>query len=466
MSTQLTARAGVQAYDRLLTNLSFEDFLDFVKLRSDAPLNPTITSWLKWDYLMEQARAWANGASEIDLKDRQLGYSWLVAAYSVWRARGGAAVALISKGQLESRELLSKCAFVERYLPAHLQDRPVARVDDIRYRSGGSVMAFPSTPDAGVSFTFQLVIMDEAHFHAYAAENYAAIRPTLSAGGQFIALSTADPSMGPNGWFPSIYWASKHGDTEYAARFVPWHVRPGRDREWLEKERRAFVGLPEAFDAYYAETDAEAFVARSGLVYPQFTEARHVKQAPFAIQDARRVVAGVDFGGGDPTAVVVLAMDGSQRIHQFAEFYERGAVGADRIGGFLSQFPHLGAVMCDPSQGTAIATLVQTFGLPAQAADNRRGDGMGLVSFLLDNDRLTIEPDNRHSIEEFPGYRWREATDPSDKQRYQTKTPVDHHADAMDARRYACAEMLAMLMPHTELPYHAMGGRPLARKAV
>ncbi len=452
--------------DRLITAGDFLDFLRFVKLRSDDPLNPTIASWIPWDYLVEQAEAWAGGASEIDLKDRQLGYSWLVAAFAVWKARGGAAVALISKGQLESRELLSKCAFVERYLPPHLQDHPTARVDDIRYKSGGSVMAFPSTPDAGVSFTFQVVIMDEAHFHPYAAENYAAIRPTLSAGGQFIALSTADPSMGPNGWFPAIYWASKSGQTEYKSRFVPWHVRPGRDREWLEKERRAYHGLPEAFDAYYAETDAEAFVARSGLVYPQFTEARHVRTAPFQIEVARRVVAGVDFGGGDPTAVVILGMDGSQRIHQFAEFYERGAVGADRIGGFLSQFPNLDAVMCDPSQGTAIATLQQTFNLPAQAADNRRGDGMGLVSFLLDNDRLTIDPTCRHSIEEFPGYRWREATDPSDKQRYQTKTPVDHHADAMDARRYGIAELLAMLMPHAVLPTHTLGGKRMTRQAV
>ncbi|MCR4373435.1 MAG: hypothetical protein NUW22_01140, partial [Acidobacteria bacterium] len=221
-------RAAIRvAAERELVRREFVDFLGFMFIRSDDPLNPVVSKWLPWPYLIAQALFWALGVSEVILKDRQLGYSWLAAAFAVFRARNGAAVAVISKGQLEAREFLAKCAFVERHLPAHLRtarERDI-QTDKITFTdAGGVIMAFPSTPDAGVSFTFQLVIMDEAHFHPYAGPNYAALRPTVSAGGQIIILSTADPELGSFGWFPEMYWASKRGETGYASRFVPWHV--------------------------------------------------------------------------------------------------------------------------------------------------------------------------------------------------------------------------------------------------
>lgn len=443
----------------------FEFFLRYVRIRSDDPLNPVVSKWQAWDYLIDQARAWATGESEVALKARQLGYSWLVAAYAVWRARNHAWVALISKGQLEARELAAKCAFVEQHLPDWLQVGATVRVDDISFPGDGKIMAFPSTPDAGVSFTFQLVVMDEAHFHPYAAQNYSAIRPTLSAGGQFIALSTADPSLGPNGWFPAMYWASKRGETGYSARFIGWDARPGRDVAWLQRERAAYQGLPEEFDAYYPDSDTAAFVARSGLVFPQFSTVRHVRSEPVGITGAARVVAGVDFGGGDPTAVVILGLDKLHRVHQYAELYRRGAVGLDEIGGFLRRYP-VDTVVCDPSQGVAIETLRQTFHLPARAANNKRGEGLGMVAFLLDNDRLTIDPSCTESIAEFPGYRWANKVDPNDKTRFATSTPVDHHADAMDARRYAVLEITAMLSAHTGPRILRLDGREPARRAV
>ena len=466
MTTLTKERAFDMVQVEELCRRSFIDFLDFVRIRSDDPLAPVVSAWQPWDYLLDQARSWASGTSEIDLKARQIGYSWLVAAYAVWRARSpaGAMVALISKGQLESRELAAKCAFVEAHLPDWLRVGATVRVDDIAFPGGGKIMAFPSTPDAGVGFTFQVVIMDEAHFHPYAAQNYAAIRPTLSAGGQFIALSTADPSLGPNGWFPQMYWASKAGETGYEARFIGWATRPGRDAAWLRRERAAYQGLPEEFDAYYPDSDAAAFVARSGLVFPQFSAVRHVREAVTPLRECVRVVAGVDFGGGDPTAVVVLGLDKQHHVHQYAEFYKRGAVGVDEIVGFLARIPGLGVAVCDPSQAVAIETMRRQ-GINARPANNKRGEGLGMVAFLLDNDRLTIDPSCTESIAEFPGYRWANKTDPNDRTKYATSTPVDHHSDAGDARRYAVLEITAMLHETVGPLVRTFTGRRPARSA-
>jgi hypothetical protein len=156
---------------------------------------------------------------------------------------------------------------------------------------------------------------------------------------------------------------------------------------------------------------------------------------------------------------------GRQHIHQYAEFYKRGAISLDEIGGFLRRYP-VGKVVCDPSQAVAVATLRRTFGLPAVPANNKRGEGLGMVSFLLDHDRLTIHPSCTESIAEFPGYRWATKVDPNDRTRFATTTPVDHHGDAMDARRYAVLELTAMLHKGVTLPTRTIDGRPLARHAV
>lgn len=455
---------GIVAAQKLTTD-SFVDFLTYCKVRSDDPLNPTVTAWEPWPYLTVRAEAWAAGRSEVVLKARQLGYTWLLAAYLAWCARKGWSCGVVSKGQDESRAVLERVRFIEANLPVWLRADIPPNSDRAVFRdTGGDIRAFPSTSDAGVSHTFQVVAFDEFAFHPHGSENYAAIAPTTSAGGQMLIMSTAEPSLGPSGIFHDLYWASKAGATGYGAHFEPWHARPARDDAWLKRERARFTGLPEEFDAYYPDSDTAAFVARSGLVFPQFSTMRHVRAAPQLLSDCVRVVAGVDFGGGDPTAVVVLGLDKRHHVHQYAEFYKRGAVATDEIIAFLRPYKP-GAVVCDPSQGVAIETMRRQ-GIPARGANNKRGEGLGMVSFLLDHDRLTIDPACVDSIAEFPGYRWPMRVDPNDKTRYATTTPVDHHADAMDARRYAVLEITAMLHDAVQLPKRTISGRPLARSAV
>lgn len=448
---------------RELASRSFVEFLDHVSIRSDDPENPGVAKWQSWPSLLERARSWEQGNDEVILKARQLGFTWLMAAYLTWRARNGAACAVFSVGQREAREVIRRIRYIEANLPAWMQDEPGGSADEVRYPSGGSVHAFPSTEHAGISYTFQVIAADEGAFHPYGAQNYAAYRPTISAGGQFLLFSTADPSLGPAGFFYDIYWASKRGETPYKAVFVPWDARPDRDEAWLANERSAFTGLPEEFDAYYPSSDAEAFVGRSGLVYGEFSTTRHVvSEHPWEWKNSVRKVAGVDFGGGDPTAVVILGMSGTHKVHQFGEFYQRGPVSVEDIANFISQWPGVGMVLCDPSEPVAIETLRRA-GIAAQAANNKRGEGIGFTKWMLEKDRLSIHASCTNSIHEFPGYRWKEQTDPHTKERYATSTPVDHHADAMDARRYALLDLMAVIRRGPVVS--SLTGRPRARSA-
>lgn len=457
---------------------SFLEFLQHVYIQPDMDrelYDPDVqfsprggVQWQPWPYLVERAESWAARNSESIVKARQLGISWLAAAFALWSAQYHPYfhVAVFSVGQREARVQLARSRFIYENLPPAHQRGVSFHSDDAECASGSMIIAFPSTEHTGISYTFRLVMRDEAAFHPYGAQNFAAVQPTLSAGGQFIDMSTANPRLGPSGDFHDRYWASKRGETGYAAVFIPWNARPGRDAVWRARQRAAFVGMPEEFDAYYPETDAEAFVARSGLVYPQFSEARHVRTARIPLAQCVRAVAGVDWGGGDPTAITILGLEPRHHAHQYGEFAKRGSVGVDEIAAFISRYPTVRQVRCGADEPVAIATLQTALGrgYDVQAADTRRAEGLGLVAFLLENDRLTIEPDCKQSIAEFPGYRWAERTDPGDRTRYATKTPVDHHADLHDARRYACSELLAVLInPGTQLPRARPGARAVMR---
>jgi hypothetical protein len=197
------------------------------------------------------------------------------------------------------------------------------------------------------------------------------------------------------------------------------------------------------------------FVSFEGLVYPQFAESLHVRPIespdpiPYESPEVIRRVAGVDFGGGDPTAIVILGQGRSGRIHQYAEHVWTKPVGDVELGGILHEWNERGkldAVWCDPSNQTAIATF-RSAGLPAgpqvngpqgitARAINDRAQGIRLQGELLSRQMLTMNPNCSISIGEFYSYLYRKGLD-GEGSEFRTSTPIDHHADCMDSRRYA-----------------------------
>lgn len=436
--------------EQQLAYRSFPDFLKWCKIESDNPDNPGVIDWEPWDYLMGLAEQWGDGNSQVILKARQLGISWLLAGFGHWRScyHPTSHGALISKGQRESVDLIRRMKFIHDHLPQWLQD-PAARwlTEQVTYSSGSIVRANPSTPDAGLGMQNAWLGMDEYAFHEYGGQNYSALVPTVSAGGQLLIFSTASHLLGPNGPFYERWVEARDGLTPYEPIFLPWDIRPNRDGDWLRREREKFVGLPQDFAAMYPSTAEEAFQAKSGLVYEKWDDKLHVRAPSIPWEACVRRVVGVDFGGGDPTAIVMMGYTKDGHVHQYGEFYERGAIGTDDIAHYIAQWDNrarVSSIECDPSQGTAIETL-RALGLPAQPANNRKTQGITEIAMLIDLGRLTISPECVNSIKEFAGYRWRETNDPNSKERYTTSTPVDHHADAHDARRYAVRAIWGMM---------------------
>lgn len=421
----------------------------FARILSDDPQTPSVIPFALYDYQRDLLEAWDGGESTVLLKSRQLGISWTAALYMYRKAAlNGWNVGYYSRGKDEAvAELEDRILFIHRNLPEWL--RPTFRRRDtlIQFAGGGSIRVFPATRSAGVGYTMQLIVADECAHHEWGAQNYVNYTPSLSKGGQYIAFSTADAELGPAGFFYDLYMGAAAGKTGYTARFLPWHIRPERDAAWLKRERARFDTLTEdEFNSQYPATPGDAFVGKSGLVYPQFSPLRHVKEGvQVRWEDCLYRCAGYDLGGGDPSAIIFLGAykeAGVYHVHQYGEWVKMSGAPSIQemflaISAWHDRAP-LAHIEADPVPGgQTVAHELRRLNLPARTANWARGKGLGLVANYLDNDWLSIDATCKRSIHEFAHYNWVERTDPNDRTRYKTSTPHDRHGDCMDGRRYA-----------------------------
>lgn len=295
------------------------------------------------------------------------------------------------------------------------------------------------------------------------------LRPTLTDyRGDAWFLST--PRRGSD--FETLYKLGMSGDPDWASFKVPTAITRdgtagteviGTNNPWLAKnedgtpnieaaiaelEKARLGSSPSAFaEEYLADFEA----SESDLVFPEFSIETHVRTSPVSWSECKWRVVGIDPGGGDPTAVVPLGVSQSEQIHQYGEFYKQGDVAVDDVISYvakLNSLAPLDMVVVDPSAKGWVEQL-QRYGFPAYPANNARGAGLESVRFMLGNGRLTISPDAQRSIAEFRSYRWAKRRDADTGERYATSTAEDHHADAMDARRYALMAILNGLPNHT-----------------
>jgi len=203
----------------------------------------------KWPHIMEMVQAIIDRRLIVILKARQLGFSWLVAAYAVWLLlfHDGAVVLMLSKGQVEAKTLLKKARFVYRALPDSWQ-LPLETDSTTELSLVGmasKILALPSTEEAGRGETSTVVIQDEAESHEYLEANFTAVKPTIDGGGQMIIGSTAKKKRLIS-LFKELWRGSP--DNGWHSIFMPWHARPGRDQKWYEETRRNIPDIPEAME--------------------------------------------------------------------------------------------------------------------------------------------------------------------------------------------------------------------------
>jgi hypothetical protein len=235
----------------------------------------------------------------IFLKARQLGISWLCLAYALWLAlfHPGKLILLFSQGELEAGEMLRRYKAMYDRLPTWMLTRLPARTIDNTttqgWTNGSRCKCLPATQKAGRSFTASLAILDEAAHQQWGGKLYAAMKPTIDAGGKLFVVSSAN---GADGFFDKLWKKAEAGLTTFKAIFLSWRARPGRDDAWYAA-RKAESTDPDLFAQEYPGCSTEAFIS-SGRTrfHPTWVAAQmaHVRVASVVPDSEYRHLKGMD----------------------------------------------------------------------------------------------------------------------------------------------------------------------------
>ena len=222
---------------------NFYHFLTKVKIVETAGMGKPggIIDFQLWPHLMEIAAYLLSKRLIVMIKSKQIGASYILAAYVVWFAisHQGANILLFSIGEEAAKELLIKCKRIYHNLPDYLKLKLGSEsLTEMTFPAMDSrIKAFPSTETAGIGENASVVIADEWCFHPYADQNFTATRSTISGSGQFIGVSTVDP-FNANTLCQATYEAAVAGEMDFVPLFYGYYVRPDRNEATYEWEKR------------------------------------------------------------------------------------------------------------------------------------------------------------------------------------------------------------------------------------
>ncbi len=220
----------------------------------------------------------------IALKARQLGITWLVAAYVLWRAifHFNELIIVISAKEDLAIEFLDRVKFMFDRLPDWLKPKVYKRTttelsfgyettdSEGNLKIGGlnsNIKSIPSTADAGQSKTISLLVLDESALNRYCKEIWGSAKPTLEhASGQAIIISNPSKDKPGWGWTRDLYVASMRGLNEFDRMFLNWQCVPGRGENFLELQRLAGFD-DDDISMQYPTTEQEAISSLGGSYF-------------------------------------------------------------------------------------------------------------------------------------------------------------------------------------------------------
>jgi len=221
-----------------------------------------VSDWIPFKLWPEQESALQDFEQNkwiVALKARQLGMTWLVLCYILWKMifHPSFTALIFSRREIESIYLLSKDRLrgVYNRLPEWAQVRQVLTDSSHTWQlSNGSVSyAFPTT--AGDSYTAGLVFVDEADLLPDLAALMNAVKPTIDGGGKIILLSRVDKKT-PSSTFKKTYVAARSKLNNWKDIFLPWWTRPERDLAWYEEQKNEIIHRTGSLDDLYQQYPA------------------------------------------------------------------------------------------------------------------------------------------------------------------------------------------------------------------
>ena len=240
-----------------------------------------------FDYQEELLDLFKTNRFVIALKARQLGYTTLAMAHSIWLAffRPGATILVVSQTQKSANKNLAQARLAYQFLPQWMKERAPKLIadstDGMSFQfADGMVSKLKSASAVESVFageTATLVILDEAGLVEPAARQedvFRTLLPTTDAGGSMLIIST---SRGNHNRFAKTYRSAKRGESQFVSFFRSWKVSPfmqcGDMCNWCsgpknsktpcttkyDLKRKEFADQPWRFFQEYPRDEEEAF---------------------------------------------------------------------------------------------------------------------------------------------------------------------------------------------------------------
>jgi hypothetical protein len=213
---------------------------------------------------------WIKYRRNICLKARQIGFSTLVAAFTLWLAFGWGDrhIVMLSRTERESVALLAKTRYGFRHLPEWVKLRGPKLLDRTRqvmtFDNDSVIQSLPSNNDPARGESLFLVVLDEWAFLPNPEEAWASVEPTTDLGGRVIGLSTAN---GEGNFFHEMWLGAESGSNGFHSVFFPWSAVDARDDDWYEQKKSELSNKLWQLHQEYPNNPVEAFVGSGNPVF-------------------------------------------------------------------------------------------------------------------------------------------------------------------------------------------------------
>lgn len=234
----------------------------------------------------------------------------------------------------------------------------------------------------------------------------------------------------PGHWFKKFL----DSDADIFCQHYTIDDNPFNSPGFVENLKKEYQGT-----IYYDRYILGNWVAAEGLVYPDFSETRHVKDLKKDPEGTYFI--SVDYGTVNPTSMGLWCVneDGAARVREFYYDSRKNLVQLTDEEYYtrlldLAAGHSISSVVIDPSAASFIRTIKKYGRFSVKKANNNVIDGIRTTNNFLHQNKLTFNRCCHDSIREFGIYSWDTAA---------TEDKVIKQNDhAMDDIRYFCTTIL------------------------
>ena len=289
-------------------------------------------------------------------------------------------------------------------------------------------LASANNIDTAVGRSYDLIIFDEAALTQGGEDAFnVALLPTLDKpNAKALFISTP---RGKKNWFSKFYDRGfSEGSPEWFSVKATWRDNPRLSETVVNSARRDMT--EQEFNQEF-EADFSVF---EGQIWG-LQEEDIIDEIPEGILERCDVVAGLDLGWKDPTAMATFLFDHKTEIFYLVDEYQDAekvtSVQAERIQGMMDKWD-IEIIYIDSANQQQRYDFAYTYDIPTDNANKNKLDGIGYVGSLVENGKLKVLRHCTHSLSAFDQYRW----DPNPN--LVTEKPIhDEYSHMADAIRYA-----------------------------